>query len=114
MAVRRRQPDPLGWGDPGCICWNSRLAVYPYGRVYGPNVSRFCVEMLDTAGNRITRIGRYGNSDDGVGEEPGIAFAWPAHVDVAGGKVFVCDPSNRRIAVVGFTYAAEATCAAGE
>ena len=96
----------FGWGDPGCICWNSRLAVDPYGRVYAPNVFRFCVEMLDTNGNRIARIGTYGNSDDGVGEKPGIAFAWPACVDVAGGKVYVSDPSNRRIAVIGFTYAA--------
>jgi len=101
----------FGWGDPGCICWNSRLAVDPYGRVYAPNVFRFCVEMLDTDGNRIARIGTYGNSDDGVGEKPGIAFAWPACVDVAGGKVFVSDPSNRRIAVIGFEYADSAECA---
>ena len=50
----------FGWGDPGCICWNSRLAVDPYGRVYAPNVFRFCVEMLDTNGNRIARIGGMG------------------------------------------------------
>ncbi|MFO7899772.1 MAG: FlgD immunoglobulin-like domain containing protein, partial [Planctomycetota bacterium] len=70
----------FGWGDPGCICWNSRLAVDPYGRVFAPNVFLFCVEMLDTDGNRIGRIGSYGNSDDGLGDEPRIAFAWPAYV----------------------------------
>jgi len=100
-------PCDFGWGDPGCICWNSRLAADPYGRVFAPNVFRFGVEMLDTNGNLITRIGRYGNSDD-VG--PAIAFAWPAYVDVAGGKVFVSDPSNRRITVVTFDWQGEAVC----
>jgi hypothetical protein len=101
----------FGWGDPGCICWNSRLAVDPYGRVFAPNVFLFCVEMLDTDGNRIARIGSYGNSDDGLGNDPRIAFAWPAYVDVAGGKVFVSDPSNRRVSVIGFDYAAARTVA---
>jgi len=104
-------PCDFGWGDPGCICWNSRLAVDPYGRVFAPNVFRFSVEMLDTNGNRIARIGRYGNSDSaGPGSrilEPEIAFAWPAHVDVAGGQVFVSDPSNRRITVVKFEWQAQ-------
>jgi len=104
----------FGWGDPGCICWNSRLAVDPYGRVFAPNVFRFCVEMLDTNGNAIARIGRYGNSDSaGPGSavpEPEIAFAWPACVDAAGGKVFVSDPSNRRITVVAFEWQAQAAC----
>ena len=94
----------FGWGDPGCICWNSRLAVDPYGRVYAPNVFRFGVEMLDANGNRITRIGRYGNSDDA-----GLAFAWPAHVGVTGGQVFVSDPTNRRVTVVTFDWSAEET-----
>jgi hypothetical protein len=99
----------FGWGDPGCICWNSRLAVDPFGRVFAPNVFCFAVEMLDAAGNRIARLGTYGNSDDGTGGDPAIAFAWPAHVSVAEGKVFVCDPTNRRIAVIGFAWAAEVT-----
>ena len=103
----------FGWGDPGCICWNSRLAVDLYGRVFAPNVFRFCVDMLDTNGNRIARIGRYGNSDSaGPGSpvpEPAIAFAWPAYVDAAGGKIFVSDPSNRRITVVRLEWQAEAT-----
>ncbi|MFO7898006.1 MAG: hypothetical protein R6V58_02975, partial [Planctomycetota bacterium] len=103
----------FGWGDPGCICWNSRLAVDPYGRVFAPNVFLFCVEMLGPDGNRIGRIGSYGNSDDGLGDEPRIAFAWPAYVDVRGGKVFVSDPSTRRIAVIAFDYAGGATCKLG-
>ena len=95
------------WGDPSCVCMTSRLAVDPYGRVFAPNVFRFCVEMLDTDGNRIARLGKYGNADD-RGPEP--HFAWPAFVGVAGDKVYVSDSVNRRITVIGLTYAAQATC----
>jgi hypothetical protein len=107
----------FNWGDPGCICWNSRLAADPFGRVYAPNVFRFGVEMLDANGNLIARIGGYGNTDDGVrgkgsgrGETsptPRLAFAWPAYVDAAGERVFVSDPSNRQITVVRFDWQAE-------
>jgi hypothetical protein len=92
------------WGDPACGCLNSRLAVDEYGRVYMPNVFRFCVEMLDTAGNPVARIGRYGNADDAG---PEISFAWPAFVSVAGGKLHVSDAVNRRVVVIRFDYVAE-------
>jgi DNA-binding beta-propeller fold protein YncE len=100
--------------DPGCVCYNSHLAVDPWGRVYAPNVFRFSVEMLDAGGNQIARIGRYGNADSaGVGTklpEPEIAFAWPAFVSYAGGKVFVGDAGNHRLTVVKFDHAAEESC----
>ena len=54
----------MGWGDPSCTCNNSRLVADPYGRVFVPNVFRFSVEMVDPAGNQISRIGRYGNVDE--------------------------------------------------
>jgi hypothetical protein len=92
--------------DPGCVCLSSQLAVDPYGRVFAPDVFRFSVQMLDTNGNRLHRIGRYGNADD---RQPEIAFAWPAFVDAADGKVYVSDTGNARVAVVRFDYAAEET-----
>ncbi len=105
----------LHWGDPSCACVNSHLAADEYGRVFAPNPFRFSVEMLDTNGNQIARIGRYGNADSaGPGSkvpEPEIAFAWPNFVSVAGGKLYVCDSSNRRVTVVRFDHAAEETCA---
>lgn len=101
----------LNWGDPSCMCMVSHLAVDGYGRVLAPNVFRFCVEVLDTNGNPLGRIGRYGNADSsGPGSkvpEPEIAFAWPAFVAVAGGKLFVCDSTNQRITIVRFDHAAE-------
>jgi len=95
------------WGDPACVCMGSRLSVDRFGRVFSPNCFRFCIEMLDANGNRIARIGTYGNADD-VG--PGIHFAWPAFVDEADGKLYVSDSVNRRVTVVDFEYSDAAEC----
>jgi len=96
------------WGDPSCVCMTSRLAVDPYGRVYLPNVFRFCVEATDTAGNRLCRVGEYGNADD---RGPAPYFAWPAFVGVDESRLYVSDSVNRRVTVLKLTAAAEASCA---
>ena len=95
--------------DPGCVCLTSRLAVDRYGRVFAPDVFRFSVQMLDTDGRHIARIGRYGNTDD---RGPDIRFAWPAFVSVAGDKLYVCDSANGRVSIIRFDYAAESVCEA--
>jgi DNA-binding beta-propeller fold protein YncE len=102
------------WGDPSCVCMTSRLGVDRFGRVYVPNCFGFCVDVLDSDGNRLTRFGEYGNNDDAAtaatadGGTP-IQFAWPAFVDAGGGKVFVSDSVTRQLSVVGFAWAAEKT-----
>ncbi|KKK51690.1 hypothetical protein LCGC14_3112420, partial [marine sediment metagenome] len=102
--------------DPGCVCFTSRLAVDPFGRVFAPNVLRFGVEVLDTNGNRIMRVGRYGNCDESAsaeaaGADPGqIAFAWPAFVSVAEGKLYVSDSGNRRVMVIRMDPTDSAEC----
>ena len=93
--------------DASCICMNSRLAADPWGRVFVPDVFRFSVWMLDTNGNRICRIGRYGNADDARKD---VRFGWPAFV-AAGrddDRLFVSDSVNRLVAVVRIGCAAEA------
>ncbi|MCG3181876.1 MAG: hypothetical protein BIFFINMI_04311 [Phycisphaerae bacterium] len=104
------------WGDPYCICHQSHLAVDEYGRSFVPDVFQFSVMMLDTSGNQVARIGRYGNADSaGPGStipDPEIGLAWPAYVSVRGGKLFISDALNRRITVVKFEPSAEATCTA--
>jgi DNA-binding beta-propeller fold protein YncE len=95
------------WGDNSCVCMTSRLAVDGFGRVFAPNVFLFCVDMLDTDGNRIARIGDYGNADD----RAGAFFAWPAFVDVADDKLYVADSVNNRLSIVAFDYHDEATVA---
>jgi sugar lactone lactonase YvrE len=97
--------------DPGCVCYNSHLAVDPYGRVFLPNVFRFSVEMLDTAGNQIDRIGRYGTVDDDGAGGSNIRLAWPAFLSVNGEKLYISDSVNHRITVVRFDWAAEESAA---
>ena len=93
------------WGDPSCICLFSRLDVDPYGRVFAPDCFQFRVHVLDSAGNELANVGRYGNADDKGADLP---FAWPAFVHAGmDGKLYVSDPLNRRITVVAFDYADE-------
>jgi hypothetical protein len=102
-------------GDDGCECMQTQLDADLYGRVYAPSVFYSSVEMLDSAGNRIARIGAYGNGDsirknDPV-SEPEIAFAWPTETDYAelNETLYVSDSVNRCVVAVTFEYAAEKT-----
>jgi len=121
-------PSDINWGDPACVCMPGHLAADGFGRVYAPNPFRFTVEMLDTAGNLLAHVGGYGNVDDrvrdagfGMRDVSGpasatphsasrICFAWPTCVSAAGGKLFVSDVVNRRVAVIGFDYSAAEEC----
>jgi len=102
-------------GDDGCSCMVSHLDADLYGRVYAPSTFYFSVEMIDSSGNRIARIGAYGNADSAGPNsrvpKPEIPFAWPTVCDhaEADGKLYVTDSVNRRIVVVRFEYAAEGT-----
>ncbi len=51
---------------PSCACWFSRFALDYFARSIAPEPQLFSVAVLDTNGNLILRIGRYGNVDDGV------------------------------------------------
>ncbi len=93
-------------GDPGCQCMSSRFAVDHFGRTYMPNPFIFSVEVLDSAGNPMERVGRYGNADD----SKGIAFAAPFAVSVRGDNIYVSDSVNQRVADVKFEAAASAEC----
>ena len=51
----------------GCICWQqSRFTLDYFARSFAPENDQFSVAVLDSNGNLIMRIGRYGNVDDGV------------------------------------------------
>jgi len=98
-------------GDDGCECLQTQLDADLYGRVYAPSVFYSSVEMLDSAGNRIARVGTYGNADDGRDSggkhvSPEVHFAWPCDADYAeyDGKLYVTDSVNRRVAVIRFEY----------
>jgi hypothetical protein len=98
----------VGTGDPHCVCLTSHLAVDPYGRVFVPDVFRFCVEMVDANGNFIGRFGQYGNADEGRAGPPTLSFAWPAFVAAAEDHLYISDSVNRRVTVIRLNFAAEA------
>jgi DNA-binding beta-propeller fold protein YncE len=97
------------WGDPSCSCWNIRLRVDPYGRVFIPDCFRFAIHVTDTAGNLINRMGRYGNVDD-ISKGSDIVFGWPAYTSLAGDKLYVSDVNTNRLLVINLEYAASASC----
>ena len=69
--------------------------------------------MLDSNGNRIARLGRYGNVDDTEADvkekKDGLRFAWMRAVAISDAALYVCDHGNRRILRAGLSYAAEET-----
>jgi len=102
------------WGDPGCSCMSSRFGIDEHDRLFIPDVFRFSVGVVDTAGNEITRIGAYGNVDSAGPKsmipEPAIPLTMPNAVAVGGGKVYVADRKSRRIVIINLKYAAEESC----
>ena len=101
-------PSNANWGDPSCICMTSDFGVDPYGRCFVPNVLSYSIDVLDTGGNLISKIGGYGNADNAGGADA-IEFVCPAHVDIAAGKLYVSDWVNNRITVIKFEYSDKKT-----
>lgn len=97
-----------------CNCENTRFDVDPFGRVWYPDLGRFRVCVLDTAGNEITHFGGYGNADnrgpdsrDQTLAEPELAFAWLIGVGVTDKYAYMGDSLNRRMLRAKLVYAAE-------
>jgi len=59
----------------GCACWYCRFSIDYFARSFAPEMDQYSVATLDKSGNLITRVGQYGNVDDGV---PVIAGGGPA------------------------------------
>jgi sugar lactone lactonase YvrE len=97
----------------GCHCETTRFDLDGYDRVFAPDLFRFRVYCLDSAGNEIAGFGGYGNMDSrGEGSPvpvPEIPWAWPLSVECAGGKIYVADVINKRVVAVRFEHAAEET-----
>jgi sugar lactone lactonase YvrE len=110
-------------GGGGCACWNARFALDLFARSFATELNRFRVAVLDTNGNLITRIGKYGNVDDGV---PLIKTGGPARPRPVGGdevalmhpsyvathtdrRLFIADYGNFRILSVRLAYHANET-----
>jgi hypothetical protein len=101
-----------------CSCPNSRFWTDWYKRTWVPEAYRHGVGILDTNGNLIMHLGRYGNADSGRGEGSpvkvggdGITFAHVQYVTGTDGYFCASDIANERIVVVKVAYHEEAEAA---
>lgn len=108
-------------GGGGCACWNARFDLDYLARSFAPEVDHFSVAVLDTNGNLILRVGKYGNADDGkplvpeggspvarsVGGDE-VALSHAAYVATHSDKrLFIADAGNARVVSVKLGYHAE-------
>ena len=100
-------------GGSACSCPHSLFDVDPYGRSFLPQAYTFSVVVLDGNGNKVLRIGRYGNADSqgpkSAVPEPEIGFAWVRGVSATDRALYALDYGNRRILKARLSYAAEET-----
>lgn len=109
----------------GCACWFSRFTLDYFARSFAPEPHLFGVAVLDTNGNLILRIGRFGNVDAGKplvagpeerqsrstgGDEVALFHACyvGTHTDR---RLFISDVGNGRILSVKLGYHEEAKVA---
>ncbi|MCX7805659.1 MAG: hypothetical protein N3A38_10785, partial [Planctomycetota bacterium] len=109
--------------NTSCFCPQTRFAVDWYGRVFVTEAHRCAVAMLDTNGNFVLRLGRYGNADSGRGPDspirvggPEIALAYCSFLTLDCGRrrLYLVDSGNNRIVSVEIAYAVEETAALKE
>ncbi len=110
----------IGHGG-GCACWFSRFQLDYFARSIAPEPYQFRVAVVDSAGNLILRIGRYGNVEDG---KPLVANDGPPNTRSIGGdevslmhacfvgthtdrRIFISDLGNQRIVSVKLNYHTE-------
>jgi hypothetical protein len=95
----------------GCVCWFARFKLDYFARSFAPEPLQYSVAVLDSNGNLITRIGRYGNLDSAGakskeplgGDEVGLFH--PCYVStLSDKKVFISDIGNERIVSVKLNY----------
>ncbi len=95
-----------------CTCHNVRYDMDYFARHWIPANQLYSVVVLDANGNRIARLGRYGNVDDTDADikagKDGLRFAWVRALGVSDTALYAADTGNRRILKAALKYAAEA------
>ncbi len=106
-----------GKAGGGCSCYNARFTLDYFARSFAPEVDRYHVAVLDSNGNLILRVGRYGNVDDGVplvkdgspgkrrlgGDEVSLVHAAYVAADTDR-RLFIADAGNARVVSVKLGY----------
>jgi len=100
-----------GRSGGGCNCYNARFALDYFGRSFAPALGHHSIAVLDSNGNLILRIGRYGNVDSAGpdslvplgGDEVGLFYApyVAVHTDR---RLYIADAGNARIVSVQLNY----------
>jgi len=103
----------VGQSTGDCTCCNDRSDMDPYARYWIVSNQLYSVTVIDANGNRVARLGRYGNVDDSEEDvkagRDGLRFAWMRALSVSDNSLFVCDTGSRRILQAAIKYAAEET-----
>ena len=98
----------LGIGLGNCICHWQIWDMDRFERCFLPSDHLYSVTVLDANGNRVLRIGRYGNPDshgpNSPVPNPDIAFCFVKGVAVSDKAVYVSDQGNRRLLKAGLSY----------
>jgi hypothetical protein len=105
----------------GCSCYHSRFQMDRFARSFAPEPDVYSVAVLDSNGNLILRVGKYGNIDDGKplasqyatptsrsigGDE--VSLFYPAYIGVdTDRRLFISDIGNARIVSVKLNYQTE-------
>jgi hypothetical protein len=102
-----------GQTDKGCSCGSFREYFDGWSRTWVTSNHLYSIVVLDANGNRMARIGRYGNVDDSEADlkenKDGIRLVWPRAVAASDTALYVSDPGNMRILKAALSYAAEET-----
>ncbi|MBA4389139.1 MAG: hypothetical protein C0404_14295 [Verrucomicrobia bacterium] len=94
-----------------CTCHNIRYDMDYFARHWTPANQLYSVVVVDANGNRIARLGRYGNVDDTDADvkeqKDGLRFVWPRALAVSDTALYVADTGSRRILKAAISYVAE-------
>lgn len=101
-----------GKNGMGCACWNSRFTFDYLNRSFAPELDRYSVAILDSNGNLITRIGKYGNRDSKgaqslkpVGGDEITMMHGAYLANVSDQYLYIADIINDRILEIKIDYA---------
>lgn len=96
-----------------CMCHSLSYDMDYFARFWIPANHLSSVMVIDANGNRIARLGRYGNVDDTDADvkagKDGLRFAWPRALAVSDTALYVTDERNHRILKAALSFAAEET-----
>lgn len=100
----------------GCACFNAKMAFDYLNRTFAPELERYRVAVLDSAGNLICHVGQYGNIDSQgpkslvpVGGDE-VTMMHGAYLATDTDKyLYISDPGNDRVVKVKLDYSLNKT-----